>query len=155
MQGSSTFFSPRTPWLRETLSRDPHPRRPKFRPDIHIFYLELSGSHTHTHTHHPPTALSLSLSIPLLTTTHTHTNTPAHAYTHTNTHFHAHTPLYTHLVLYFVSLLCVFTCVNPALCCMCVCCVCVGWCKGLFVTLTNTSSLALRLQTQTLSTISR
>ena len=49
-QGSSTFFSPRTPWLRETLSRDPHPRRPKFRPDIHIFYLELSVSHTHTNT---------------------------------------------------------------------------------------------------------
>src|SRR4029434_8967559 len=41
-QGSPTFFSPRTPWLRETLSRDPHPRRPKFRPDIHIFDLELS-----------------------------------------------------------------------------------------------------------------
>src|SRR4029434_3071035 len=35
-QGSSTFFSPRTPWLRETLSRDPHPRRPKSGPDIHI-----------------------------------------------------------------------------------------------------------------------
>src|SRR4029434_1787101 len=52
-QGSSTFFSPRTPWLRETLSRDP--RRPKFGPDIHIFYLELSVSHTHTHTHkHTP-----------------------------------------------------------------------------------------------------
>src|SRR4029434_4666051 len=49
-QGSSTFFSPRTPWLRETLSRDPHPRRPKFRTDIHIFYLELSVSHTHTNT---------------------------------------------------------------------------------------------------------
>src|SRR4029434_7047895 len=46
-QGSSTFFSPRTPWLRETLSRDPHPCRPKFRPDIHIIYLELSVSHTH------------------------------------------------------------------------------------------------------------
>src|SRR4029434_5702812 len=55
MQGSSTFFSPRTPWLRETLSRDPHPRHPKFGPDIHIFYLELSVSHTHTHTHtHTP-----------------------------------------------------------------------------------------------------
>src|SRR4029434_5042251 len=49
-QGSSTFFSPRTPWLKETLGRDPHPRRPKFGPDIHIFYLELSVSHTHTHT---------------------------------------------------------------------------------------------------------
>src|SRR4029434_8112433 len=59
-QGSSTFFSPRTPWLRETLSSDPHPRRPKFGPDIHIFYLELSVSHTHTHTH---------------TNTHTHTPT--------------------------------------------------------------------------------
>src|SRR4029434_8426418 len=47
-QGSSTFFSPRTPWLKETLRRDPHPRRPKFRPDIHIFYLELSVSHTQT-----------------------------------------------------------------------------------------------------------
>src|SRR4029434_9870374 len=47
-QGSSTFFSPRTPWLRETLSRDPH--RPKFKPDIHIFYLLLSVSHTHTNT---------------------------------------------------------------------------------------------------------
>src|SRR4029434_6975330 len=45
-----TLFSPRTPWPRETLSRDPHPRHPKFRPDIHIFYLELSVSHTHTHT---------------------------------------------------------------------------------------------------------
>src|SRR4029434_4454285 len=51
-QGSSTFFSPRIPWLRETLSRDPHPpHRPKFRPDIHIFDLQLSVSHTHTHTH--------------------------------------------------------------------------------------------------------
>src|SRR4029434_8273312 len=48
VQGSSTFFSPRTPWLRETLSRDPHPCRPKFGPDIHIIYLELSVSHTHT-----------------------------------------------------------------------------------------------------------
>ena len=47
-QGSSTFFSSRTPWLRETLSRDPHPRRHKFGPDIHIIYLELSVSHTHT-----------------------------------------------------------------------------------------------------------
>src|SRR4029434_8058086 len=47
-QESSTFFSPRTPWLRETLSRDPHPCRPKFGPDIHIIYLELSVSHTHT-----------------------------------------------------------------------------------------------------------
>src|SRR4029434_9358038 len=47
-QGSSTFFSSRTPWLRETLSRDPHPRRQKFGPDIHIIYLELSVSHTHT-----------------------------------------------------------------------------------------------------------
>ena len=47
-QGSSTFFSPRTPWLKETLSRDPHPRRPKFGPDIHIFYLELSVCHSHT-----------------------------------------------------------------------------------------------------------
>src|SRR4029434_5761772 len=52
-QGSSTFFSPRTPWLKETLSRDPHPRRPKFGPDIHIFYLELSVCHSHTHTHSP------------------------------------------------------------------------------------------------------
>src|SRR4029434_4626443 len=52
-QGSSTFFSPRTPWLSETLSRDPPPRHPKFRPDIHIFYLELSVSHTHTHKHTP------------------------------------------------------------------------------------------------------
>src|SRR4029434_7586530 len=51
MQGSSTFFSPRTPWLRETLSSDPHSRRPKFGPDIYIIYLELSVSHTHTHTH--------------------------------------------------------------------------------------------------------
>src|SRR4029434_2492020 len=47
-QGSSTFFSPRTPWLRETLSREPHPRRPKFGPDIHIIDLELSVSHTQT-----------------------------------------------------------------------------------------------------------
>src|SRR4029434_10035058 len=47
-QGSSTFFSPRTPWLRETLSRDPHPHRPKFGPDINIIYLELSVRYTHT-----------------------------------------------------------------------------------------------------------
>src|SRR4029434_6624148 len=52
-QRSSTFFSPRPPWLRETLSRDPHPRRPKFGPDIYIIYLELSVSHIHTHTHTP------------------------------------------------------------------------------------------------------
>src|SRR4029434_3571862 len=59
-QGSSTFFSPRTPLLRETLSRDPHPRRPKFRTDIHIFYLELSVSHTHTNTL-PYTCLDIML----------------------------------------------------------------------------------------------
>src|SRR4029434_4896530 len=62
-----------TPWLREMLSRDPHPRRPKFGPDIHIFYLELcvpSLAHTHTHTH--------------THTRHTHA-------THTHPHMHAHT----------------------------------------------------------------
>src|SRR4029434_4369341 len=49
-QVPTACITPRTPGLRETLSRDPHPGRPKFGPDIHIIYLELSVSHTHTHT---------------------------------------------------------------------------------------------------------
>lgn len=44
-QGSSTFYSPRTPWLRERLGTDPHPKCSSLLIGLCILYLDCQVIH--------------------------------------------------------------------------------------------------------------